>query len=389
MMDWNLFEIGDVAKVQTGPFGSQLHAHDYVEFGAPVIMPTNIGEDLSLSSSVLKRITLEDRNRLRKYALQEGDIVYSRRGNVEKCLLTRKEQVGWLCGTGCLFIRIDDNTAVDSHFVAYQLSSPSYRKWIASQAVGTTMPNLNTEILASVPLRLPSLKVQRKVTQTLSLLDAKIDLLRRQNETLEAMGAAVFREWFVEGEAGNTLPLSEAGTFLNGLACQKYPKGEEEIGLPVLKIKQLRNGIDDKTDRCTADVPARYLVATGDLIFSWSASLIVKLWDGPEVVLNQHLFKVTSEDYPQWFMLYWCKYHLDRFQAIARAQATTMGHIKRGDLDRAIVKILSEDEMRTCDDVIAPILSKIKTNFMSIRDLIELRDLLLPKLMSGEATIRS
>ncbi|MDI3528016.1 MAG: type restriction enzyme subunit, partial [Tenuifilum sp.] len=224
----------------------------------------------------------------------------------------------------------------------------------------------------------------------LSSLDDKIDLLHRQNKTLEQMAETLFRQWFVEeaDESWEKRPLSSIANFLNGLACQKYPPKNELEKLPVLKIKELRNGISDDCDFATTEVKPEYIVENGDIIFSWSASLMVKIWDGEKCVLNQHLFKVTSAEFPKWYYYLWTKYHLDRFMAIAKAQATTMGHIKRKDLDNAMVLVTTEDEMVQFSKIQTPIIEKIIENNIQIRTLEKLRDTLLPKLMSGEVRVK-
>ncbi|MCB1317282.1 MAG: restriction endonuclease subunit S, partial [Leptospiraceae bacterium] len=135
------------------------------------------------------------------------------------------------------------------------------------------------------------------------------------------------------------------------------------------------------------DVNPDYRVTKGDVIFSWSASLMVKLWDGQDCILNQHLFKVTSERYPKWFYYLWCKYHLREFISISQAHATTMGHIKRGDLDEAMVLIPDEEALRTMNDIAHPIVERLIANSAQIRTLTQLRDTLLPKLMSGEVRV--
>lgn len=181
--------------------------------------------------------------------------------------------------------------------------------------------------------------------------------------------------------------LSSIADFLNGLACQKYPPLNEINKLPVLKIKELRNGISQDSDYATTKVKPEYLVENGDVIFSWSASLMVKIWDGEKCILNQHLFKVTSEDYPKWFYYQWCKYHLEEFVSISLSHATTMGHIKRGDLDVAMVLVPSNNELKEMTKSMAPLMEKLIINNKQICTLEKMRDMLLPKLMSGEVRV--
>ena len=174
---------------------------------------------------------------------------------------------------------------------------------------------------------------------------------------------------------------------MNGLACQKYPPQNGIEKLTVLKIKELSGGITELSDWATSKIKSEYIVEFGDVIFAWSASLMVKIWDGERCVLNQHLFKVTSEDFPKWFYLMWCKHHLAKFISISSGHATTMGHIKRGDLDAAMVIVPPENELTEMSKMMTPLLEKQIANAKQIRSLEKLRDTLLPKLMSGEVRV--
>ncbi|MFA6008253.1 MAG: restriction endonuclease subunit S, partial [Candidatus Shapirobacteria bacterium] len=300
------------------------------------------------------------------------------------------KETGWLCGTGSLRIRVNHKVVL-STFVAYLLSTDDIKGWISGNAVGTTMPNLNSSILIRVPLELPPLPEQRAIASILSSLDDKIDLLHRQNKTMEAMAELLFKQWFIHepDEKWEEKPLSAIASFLNGIACQNYPPTNEADRLPVLKIKELSTGITESSDWATSNIDQSYIVKNGDVIFSWSASLIVKVWDGDECVLNQHLFKVTSMEYPKWFYLSWCRYHLNEFIAISATHATTMGHIKRGDLDNAKVLIPSQIELAMMSQILNPLLDRRIVISKQIRTLKECRDTLLPKLMSGDVRVEA
>ena len=182
--------------IQTGPFGSQLHAADYVPSGIPSIMPQNIGDNRILENGIA-RITPQDAKRLSRYLVREGDIVYSRRGDVERRALVREHEDGWLCGTGCLRVRFGEKS-VDSKYAAFYLGHPSVRELIVRHAHGATMPNLNTSILAACPFVIPPRDEQRAIAHILGTLDDKIELNRRMNETLEAMARALFKSWFID-----------------------------------------------------------------------------------------------------------------------------------------------------------------------------------------------
>ncbi|HCA7568652.1 restriction endonuclease subunit S [Klebsiella quasipneumoniae] len=200
-------------SVQTGPFGSQLHAADYVSEGIPSVMPKNIRiEEIDVED--IARISLSDAERLKKYLLAEGDIVYSRRGDVEKCALVTKNETNWLCGTGCLRIRIPKNKSITPYFLHALLSTPVTREWVSRHAIGATMPNLNTSILRDVPIVVPPFDSMNFIGAMWIKLNRKIILNRKINQTLEQMSQTLFKSWFVDFDpvidnaldAGNPIP---------------------------------------------------------------------------------------------------------------------------------------------------------------------------------------
>ncbi len=277
----------------------------------------------------------------------------------------------------------------DSVFLKYYLQSFEGQATLQSRASGSTVEGIKSAELKKIEISLPPLTEQKNIALILFNLDNKIDLLHRQNATLEKMAETLFRQWFVEEakEDWETMPLSQMANFLNGLACQKFPPKNEIDKLPVLKIKELSSGITENSDWASTDIKPEYFVRNGDVIFAWSASLMVKIWDGQDCILNQHLFKVTSKDYPKWFYYLWCKHHLAEFISIAASHATTMGHIKRGDLDEALVLIPNEEDLSAMTQKVDPIIEKVITNQTQILTLTALRDTLLPKLMSGEVRV--
>lgn len=182
-------------EVKTGPFGSQLHKSDYIEEGIPVVMPTNLAEG-RISTEGIARIGMENVERLSKHKLEPGDIVYGRRGDIGRQALITEREKGWLCGTGCLRISLGKGE-VDSKFLHYYLRDEKVISYIANQAVGATMPNLNTKILRSIPVRHPDLPAQRRIAGILSAYDDLIENNLRRIRILEEMAQSLYREWFV------------------------------------------------------------------------------------------------------------------------------------------------------------------------------------------------
>lgn len=167
----------------------------------------------------------------------------------------------------------------------------------------------------------------------------------------------LFKNRVVNSEGDHSKSLSTIATYKNGLAMQKFKPEQGEESLPVLKIRELNQGFTDfSSDRCSSNIDQSVIINTGDIIFSWSGTLLVKLWSGQTSGLNQHLFKVTSERYPSWFIYEWTKYYLKKFQEIAKDKATTMGHIKRSDLEASHVVI--PNNLHSLNKLFTPLYNK-------------------------------
>lgn len=198
---WREITLGEICDevggiIQTGPFGSQLHQSDYSDIGIPVLMPKDIIEG-RIASETVARVSTEHVERLSRHKLSGGDIVYGRRGDIGRQAIIRPEQAGWLCGTGCLRLSLGDSV-VDPLFLHYYLRQEDLVSWIANQAVGATMPNLNTGILRSVPVRFPALLIQRRIAGILSAYDGLIENSQRRIQILESMARALYRDWFID-----------------------------------------------------------------------------------------------------------------------------------------------------------------------------------------------
>lgn len=274
---------------------------------------------------------------------------------------------------------------------------------ISPYVTGCAQPKLNQENLRNIEIELPS--HIDSIASILSSLDRKIELNNKINADLEEMAQAIFKNWFVDfdpfkdgkfvdselgmiPEGWKVGRLTEIASYMNGLAMQKFPPENDEDSLPVLKIKELGQGFcGTDSDRCSCNIKDECKIHNGDVIFSWSGTLLVDVWCGGDCGLNQHLFKVTSKDYPKWFYYYWTKHHLQEFIHIAKDKAVTMGHIKRGHLEEAMVAIPDNDSMEKAHELFEPILSKMISLRLESSRLSLLRDTLLPRLMSGELEV--
>ena len=318
--------------------------------------------------------------------LPKGSILFSSRAPIGYIAIAANE----LCTNQGFKSIIPDNNLVNNLFLYYLLK---YNKEeIECLGSGTTFKEVSAKVMQNFDIKIPSIQTQKKIADILSSLDDKIELNRRINDNLEQQAQALFNYYFIDtpellGEF-SVGSLADTANYVNGLAMQKYRPINGEKGLPVLKIKELGQGrIDSSSDFCSNKIDSYYKVYDGDVIFSWSGTLMVKIWCGGKCGLNQHLFKVSSKTIPKWFYYFWTKHHLDNFIRIAKDKAVTMGHIKRGELEKAEVLFPNNSVMKKLDTLMAPFLDQIIEKECEIRKLALLRDTLLPKLISGELVI--
>jgi type I restriction enzyme, S subunit len=421
---WTEITVGELLAsdgggVKTGPFGTVLKASEYSTEGVPLISVGEVGYGSLKVQSSTPRAPREVVDRLPEYVLRSGDIVFGRKGAVDRSALVRAEQDGWFLGSDGIRLRLPKSC--DPGFVAYHLQTLETRSWLLQHATGTTMASLNQSTIERIPLHLPPYGGQRAIAEILGALDDKIELNRRMNETLNATSRALFKAWFVdfdpvranaerrdpglsqpiadlfpdsfEGSALGEIPagwavrsLDEIARFLNGLALQKYPS-KDGRSLPVIKIAQLRAGNTDGADAASPDLRPEYVVEDGDVLFSWSGSLECVVWAGGRGALNQHLFKVTSTEFPKWLYYFWIHQHLRDFRQIAAGKATTMGHIQRHHLSDAKVVLPPSELLEALDGLMTPLVDRPWRRNVQSRTLAALRDTLLPKLISGEIRV--
>ena len=305
-------------------------------------------------------------------------------------------------------------------YLLYALQSEPVQAQLRGRASGTTVVGIKQSELRKVRLDLPSFETQCETASVLKELDARIDLLRQTNATLESIAQALFKSWFIdfdpvrakaEGREPEGMDAAMAALFpaefeesviglipkgwqarsldsfaayLNGLALQKFPAESDDEYLPVIKIAQLRAGSTVGADRASAQLKPEYIVRDGDVLFSWSGSLEVEFWCGGDGALNQHLFKVTSGEVPKWFYYLATRHFLPSFREIAAHKATTMGHIQRKHLTEAKIAMPPESVMSELGRLVAPLLERRVANALQARELVNLRDTLLPRLISGK-----
>ncbi|EMW6118794.1 restriction endonuclease subunit S [Enterococcus faecium] len=308
-------------------------------------------------------------------------------------------------------LRANENYILPKYL--YYLSiSDGLRNIVIKSMTGTSgRQRAQKEAVLDFEIELPSISIQKKVLSILDSIDSKIELNNQIISNLEELASTLFKRWFVDfefpDENGNpykssggkmvdnelgkipegweATSLSDIANYKNGLAMQKFRPDENEKSLPVLKIKELNQGFtDSNSDRCSIDISDEVKIENGDVVFSWSGTLLVKIWTGGDAGLNQHLFKVTSNKFPKWYYYLWTKFYMNKFIGIAKDKATTMGHIKRQHLSEAKVIIPSINMLEKFGKVLGPTIDMITEKGIENLELSNLRDSLLPKLLSGE-----
>lgn len=394
-MMFNEIELSSViTDIAAGPFGSNLKVSCFVPYGFPIIDGANL-KGFKVTDNLTKFVTEEKARSLSRSIARRGDVIITISGTLGQIAYIPDDSMfeEYLCSQRQFRVSFDTSRVYVPYLVFYFHTNEGQGK-ILSFANQTGVPALSQPLknFRKIRIQLPSYKEQRRIASVIEAINDKIECNQKINDNLYAQAKAIFEQQFIDLETipdgwkkGNLLDIAN---YLNGLAMQKYRPNEDEVGLPVLKIKELRQGsCDNSSELCSPNIKPEYIIHDGDVIFSWSGSLLVDIWCGGTCGLNQHLFKVTSNTYDKWFYYLWTAHHLERFIAIAADKATTMGHIKRGELAKAEVLIPSDEDYKSINSLMNPIFNLIVAKQIEARKLAELRDELLPKLMSGEIDV--
>jgi type I restriction enzyme S subunit len=391
--DWKEYNLREIANVQTGPFGSQLHMSDYKEIGTPMITVEHLGENKILHYN-LPLVCDVDKQRLIKYTLIEGDIVFSRVGSVDRRAFVSRNEDGWMFSGRCLRVRVDKNK-VNPKFLSYYFGQENFKETIRRIAVGATMPSINTTILSEVNVSIPDLKYQNAIESILSSLDDKIDLLHRQNKTLEAIAETLFRQWFIE-EAEESWEEKKLGDiadhFKESINPSKYPdKVFHHYSLPAFD-----EGKNPKAEIGKDILSNKYKVVPNSILISKLNPRFPRIWELygeniPQYAICSTEFQIVKPKDTSWFGFIFCflKSH-QVTQELANASGGTSGSHQRVNPDDIFNLSFQLPPTRLIErfhTVSKEHLQKIKSNTDQIRTLTQLRDTLLPKLMSGEVRV--
>lgn len=347
-------------------------------------------------------------------AFSEGDILI---GNIRPYLkkIWQADRKGG-CSPDVLVLKA--KPGIDPGFLYYSLLRDDFFTHMMKGSKGTKMPRGDKNQI--LRFHIPDIDFDRQldISAVLSSIDAKINLNKKINDELEAATKTLYDYWFVQFDFPNKegLPYKSSGgkmvwnnelkreipdsdewhvgtlldiaDYTNGLPCQKFrPTGNDF--LRVIKIKEMNEGFSSNSELVRSNIPEKSIIEDGDVLFSWSASLEVKIWTGGKGALNQHIFKVTSEKYPKSFYYYQVVNYLQHFKMMAENRKTTMGHITQEHLEQSRIVIPPRFLTLELDKIIAPLIKKKVANEIENRNLCEVRDWILPLLMNEQISAKT
>ena len=427
-----------VAELQTGPFGTMLHASAYQPTGTPVIAVQHIGEN-SLRQGEYPLVDDDNTARLSRYKVRENDILFGRKGAVDRRALIRPHESGWLQGSDCIRLRF--NKTIDARYISYILGTNAYKQWIVRHAHGATMPSLNQEILGLIPLPLPPLPEQKRIAHILGTLDDKIELNRRMNATLEAMARALFKSWFVDFDPvrRNTANKGKRCSFAESPSAEHdalfpaafqdspigpIPKGwkverfdahitaerglsyngaglrDDRSGLPMHNLNSIYEGGGYKHEGLkyyAGEYRDKHLVHPGDMIVTNTEqgfdhllighAAIVPACYGKEGIFSHHIYRVrhkptsplTAHYLVQLFNSQRWHYWISGF-----SNGTTINMLPMDALEMPLLVVPPADLVKKFTSLAEAAHAQVETNLLESRTLATVRDTLLPKLLSGE-----
>jgi len=426
MGKWTKNTLGAVSSIITGPFGSQLHSYEYVDSGIPVIMPQNIS-DRTFSVDKVAYVDRETADRLNRYKTQENDIVYSRRGDIEKHALITHTQAGAVCGTGCFRVRIT-NESIYPIFLSFFLNRPETKKWLVQQAVGSNMPNLNTEILKRVPITYPNKEEQFHIVKILDKIEQKIMLNNSINSELESTTKLLYDYWFVQFDFPNAegKPYRASG---GEMVYNEHMKREIPVGWNVksigdcvakintglnprknfelgsgknryITIKNIEDGrinfnrCDFIDDESLQKIRNRSELSPGDILFTSIEPIgrLYRIWELPkDWDINESVFSIKTDvsrisiDYLYATMN---SKHFRNLLIPLRTGSVQKG-IRIGDLQSVNILIPTKEIISAFSSKVNAISKQIWSCEKQNNELSALRDFILPLLMNGQVRIEN
>ena len=415
MSEWKKYKLSEIYTMSSGISSSKSQAGQ----GSPFLSFSTVFNNYFIPEN-LKDLMLTTKEEQERFSIIEGDVFLTRTSEtLDELALSSVALNNYPFATFSGFLkrlRPINKIKVYPKFIAFYLRSSYFRKTIINHTTMTLRASFNESMFSYLEVYLPDYDEQVRIGDFLYKLDQKIAINNQINEELEAMAKTLYDYWFVQFDFPdeNGKPYKSSGgkmvyndqlkreipegwgvdslwniaTFYNGLAMQKFrPASETAESLPVIKIREMFSGFSKDTEKASIDIPKEAIVESGDILFSWSATLEVIFWGGEKGALNQHIFKVTSEKYPKSFIYNELRSYLKVFKTIAELRKTTMGHITQDHLKQAMIIVPPSDLIDEIDNRISLILKQQLDLKQQNQELTQLRDWLLPMLMNGQVRV--
>lgn len=421
--DWPSMELGRLVEPDRGISYGIVQPGKPVADGVPIARVSDVREG-RINTEAPLRVARAIEAAYSRTRLRGGELLITIVGTVGETAIVPESLAGWNVARAIAVLPV--RREIGAYWVKLALCAPEVREIIQSRLNTTVQATLNLGDLAKLPISLPPPADRERITSILGALDDKIELNRRMNETLEAMARAIFKDWFVdfgptrakmEGRAPYLAPeiwalfpdrlddegkpelwhsqsVLEQANWINGAAYKNMHFVSPEIGLPVVKIAELKNGVTSKTQFTNTNLGDRYRINDGDMLFSWSGnpdtSIDTFIWTGGPAWLNQHIFAIRDNGTRKPAYLYSLLKSLNPiFSELARNKQTTgLGHVTKDDLKRLQIVVPSSLVEVGFNSIVEPILERVWGALFENRTLVATRDLLLPKLMSGEIRVK-
>ena len=407
-MKWEKVKLGDIATcIQPGPFGSQLHNSDYSKEGTPIIMPKDIVGGAIVHSGLLK-VSEEHVKRLSRHQVYEGNLMVARKGDVRKCAYITANENGWMTGSDCLKVVLDESKCYPK-FIYYQLRSEHIGRWLEKVSIGATMPSLNTGLLSGIEMVLPPIEIQKQIAGILSAYDDLIENNQRQIKLLEEAAQRLYKEWFVdlrfpghentkivdgvpegwkkncaeeffEITIGKTPPRTEKRCFTTG-----------KNGIPWVSIADMGNSgmfVLNTAENLTDDAIKQYnvkVIPKNTVLLSFKLTVGRVAIAPNDICTNEAIahFKGRRECEREYTYFYLKNFHYDELGSTSSiSKAVNSKIIKAMPFIMPSEKLLKEYSSKT-KDVFDLIICKQKMD----NNLKIARDRILHKLMSGEVEV--
>lgn len=380
----SITRLGEFAEIQTGPFGSQLHKEDYVLDGTPIVTVEHLGKR-HFTEQNLPRVSDKDKQRLSKYILSEGDIVFSRVGSVDRCSYVDESNDGWMFSGRCL--RVRTNGTVLPLYLYYYFCLEETKQFMRNIAVGATMPSINTKLMSEVPIEVPALKVQRRIVAMLSAIDKKIELNETINENLLQQASTVFNKLY--DESPNQQPFTSLIDVLGGGTPKTGNPDFWDGPIPFFTPKDVGTPYTFQTEKYITESGLTHCnsrLYQKDTTFVTARGTVGKVsLAGTPMAMNQSCYALASETVHPLLVYFYV------LKAVAslkhKASGAVFDAIVTRDFDGETINVLSDDDEKSVLAIIKPMMEAIHNNSEENIRLAALRDSLLPRLMSGELNV--